>query len=75
MSSGRTAVGFTPSLTSNGTEVLSYSFSPDGKWITFAKTGTSGLPDLFVMRPSGKNIRPVTHSNLWDSAPDWGRAH
>jgi Tol biopolymer transport system component len=58
-----------------GTEVLSYSFSPDGKRITFAKTGTSGLPDLFVMRPSGKNIRPVTHSNLWDSAPDWGRAH
>jgi len=57
-----------------GTEVLSYSFSPDGKWIMFAKTGTSGLPDLFVMSPDGKNMRPVTHSKLWDSAPDWGRA-
>jgi Tol biopolymer transport system component len=56
-----------------GTEVLSYSFSPDGKWITFAKTGTAGLPDVFVMRPNGTNIRPVTHSKLWDSAPDWGR--
>ena len=56
-----------------GTEVLSYSFSPDGKWITFAKTGTAGLPDVFVMRPNGKNIQPVTHSKLWDSAPDWGR--
>jgi TolB protein len=56
-----------------GTEVLSYSFSPDGKWITFAKTGTAGLPDVFVMRPNGKDIRPVTHSKLWDSAPDWGR--
>jgi TolB protein len=58
-----------------GTQVLSYSFSPDGKWITFAKTGTAGLPDVFVMRPNGKNIRPVTHSKLWDSAPDWGRTH
>jgi Tol biopolymer transport system component len=58
-----------------GTEVLSYSFSPDGKWITFAKTGASGLPDLFVMRPNGKSIRRITHSKLWDSAPDWGRAH
>src|SRR5436190_4325263 len=58
-----------------GTQVLSYSFSPDGKWITFAKTGTGGLPDVFVMRLSGKNIHPVTHSKPWDSAPDWGRTH
>ena len=58
-----------------GTEVLSYSFSPDGKWITFAKTGTGGLLDLYVMLRNGKNIRPVTHTKLWDSAPDWGRAH
>jgi Tol biopolymer transport system component len=58
----------------SGTEVLSYSFSPDGKWITFAKTGASGLPDLFVMRPNGKNIRRITRSKLWDSAPDWGSA-
>jgi Tol biopolymer transport system component len=58
-----------------GTQVLSYSFSPDGKWITFAKTGTGGLPELFVMRVNGKNIRSVTHSKLWDSAPDWGSTH
>ena len=55
-----------------GIQVLSYSFSPDGKWITFAKTGPSGLPDVFVMRADGKNIRRVTHHKLWDSAPDWG---
>jgi TolB protein len=58
-----------------GTEVLSYSFSPDGNLITFAKTGASGLPDIFVMRPNGKSIRRITRSKLWDSAPDWGRAH
>jgi Tol biopolymer transport system component len=55
-----------------GTTVLSYSFSPDGKWITFAKSGRGGEPDIFVMRANGTEIRPVTRSALWDSAPDWG---
>ena len=57
-----------------GTTVLSYSFSPDGKWITFAKSGRGGEPDIFVMRANGTNVRPVTRSVLWDSAPDWGAA-
>jgi TolB protein len=57
---------------SPGTTVLSYSFSPDGKWITFAKSGRRGEPDIFVMQANGKNIRPVTRTALWDSAPDWG---
>ena len=57
-----------------GTMVLSYSFSPDGKWITFAKTGRGGQPDVFVMRSNGTGIRPVTRTALWDSAPDWGPA-
>jgi TolB protein len=55
-----------------GTTVLSYSFSPDGKWITFSKSGRGGEPDVFVMRANGSQIRPVTRSALWDSAPDWG---
>jgi TolB protein len=55
-----------------GTTVLSYSFSPDGKWIAFSKSGRSGEPDVFVMRANGTQIRPVTRSALWDSAPDWG---
>jgi Tol biopolymer transport system component len=55
-----------------GTSVLSYSFSPDGKWITFSKSGRSSKPDIFVMRANGTGIRPVTQSSLWDSAPDWG---
>ena len=57
-----------------GTSVLSYSFSPDGKWITFSKSGRGGEPDIFVMRANGTDIRPVTRSTLWDSAPDWGPA-
>jgi TolB protein len=55
-----------------GTEVLSASFAPDGKWITFAKTGEGGEPDIFVMRANGKDIRPVTATPVWESMPDWG---
>jgi TolB protein len=57
-----------------GTTVLSYSFSPDGRWITFAKTGKNGQPDVFVMRADGTGMRPVTRTAVWDSAPDWGPA-
>jgi Tol biopolymer transport system component len=57
-----------------GTTVLSYSFSPDGKWITFAKAGTAGEPDIFVMSTNGTGIRAVTRTPVWDSAPDWGSA-
>jgi Tol biopolymer transport system component len=56
------------------TMVLSYSFSPDGRWITFAKSGVGGEPDVFVMRADGSDIHPVTQTTLWDSAPDWGPA-
>jgi Tol biopolymer transport system component len=63
----RTLTHFKP-----GTTVLSHSFSPDGKWIVFAKSGLGGEPDLFVMRANGSGIRPITRTALWDSAPDWG---
>ena len=63
----RTLTHFKP-----GTTVLSHSFSPDGKWIVFAKSGLGGEPDLFVMRADGSGIRPITRTAIWDSAPDWG---
>jgi TolB protein len=56
----------------SGTTLLSSSYSPDGKWITFAQSGRGGQPDIFVMRANGTAIRPVTRTALWDSAPDWG---
>jgi TolB protein len=57
-----------------GTWIGSASFSPDGKWITFAKAGRGGAADVFVMRTDGSGIKPVTRTTLWDSAPDWGAA-
>jgi TolB protein len=57
-----------------GTFVGSASFSPDGKWITFARSGRGGAADVFVMRTDGSGVRPVSRTVLWDSAPDWGAA-
>jgi TolB protein len=56
----------------SATEVLSASYSPDGKWIVFARTGRSGQPDLFAIRPDGTGMRQITRTASWDSAPDWG---
>lgn len=56
-----------------GTIVLSSSFSPDGKRITFATSGVGGQADVFTMRLNGTDVRPVTRTARWDSQPDWGR--
>jgi Tol biopolymer transport system component len=53
------------------------SYSPDGASIIFATTagatkGLGLLPDVFVMRADGTDIRPVTRSRNWDGSPDWG---
>jgi TolB protein len=55
-----------------GTWVGSSSFSPDGKWITTAASGKGGNADTYVMRRNGKSWRPITWTQAWDSAPDWG---
>jgi TolB protein len=54
-----------------GTLVLSASYSPDGAWIVHASDGVGGNADLFVMRADGTGNRPLTHTEAWDSAPDW----
>ncbi len=58
----------------SGTIVTSASFSPDGKWIVFGKTGLGTNADVFVMRANGTGTRPVTRTRRWESAPDWGPA-
>lgn len=54
------------------TEVLSASYSPDGRWIVLSRTGRSGLPDLFAIRPDGSGLQQLTRTPKWESAPDWG---
>ncbi len=54
---------------------LTHSFSPDGKFITVARTpghGKAGNADVYVMKVDGTGLRNVTRSIKWDSIPDWG---
>jgi TolB protein len=55
-----------------GTHVASSTFSPDGKWVALSKGPEGGNIDVFVMRIDGTQMRRVTRSPLWESAPDWG---
>lgn len=55
-------------------EVFSASYSPDGEWIVFSRSGRDGLPDLFVMRSDGTGVRQLTRTARWDGGPDWGPA-
>ncbi len=54
------------------TTVTSSSFSPNGKAIVFGKGAEGGNTDVFTMRLDGSNMKRVTRSKLWESAPDWG---
>jgi Tol biopolymer transport system component len=39
-----------------------------------ASGGTGANADLYVMKAHGSNNRPLTRTETWDSAPDWGPA-
>ena len=54
-------------------QYASSSFSPNGKWITFARRTGESNADVFIMRADGTRVQKnVARSKLWDSAPDWG---
>jgi TolB protein len=59
---------------SSGTHVASSSFSPDGTSIAISKGPEGGNIDVFALRLDGTHMQRITHSTLWDSAPDWGPA-
>jgi len=54
------------------TMLLSSSFSPSGTRIVYSQAGHGGQPDIFTMRVDGSDVRQVTTTPRWDSAPDWG---
>ena len=53
--------------------VLSGSFSPDGKWITFARFNETPYPAIYVMRADGTGVRRITQRG-GHYEPDWGPA-
>lgn len=58
---------------SSDTTVTSSSFSPDGNWVVFGVTHQSASKgDLFVMRSDGRDVRALTRTTLYESAPEWG---
>jgi TolB protein len=57
-----------------GTKILSSSFSPDGKSLAISKGTATGNAHVFTLRLSDGRMQRVTHSTLWESAPDWGPA-
>ena len=47
-------------LTANGGAQMP-AWSPDGRWIAFVvRDGDAGVGDLFVMRPDGSDVRPLS---------------
>jgi TolB protein len=49
-------------------------WSPDGTSIAISKGPEGGNIDVFALRLDGTHMQRITHSTLWDSAPDWGPA-
>ena len=66
--SGRRQVTHFP----KGTKLGSSSFAPDGKSLVISKGVANGNLHVFTIGLDGRHLRRVTHSALWDSAPNWG---
>ena len=56
----------------DSTYMASAAYSPDGKWIVFAKGVDGNEPDLYVMKADGSAERRITKNPLWESRPTWG---
>ncbi len=48
------------------------SFSPDGRWIAFGRSGTGGANDIYIASIDGKHVQPVTQTPEEEGSPDWG---
>jgi TolB protein len=53
-------------------QIASSTFSPDGKYLVISKGVRDGNLRVFTLRLRDGRLQRVTHSTLWDSAPDWG---
>jgi TolB protein len=48
-------------------------YSPDGRWIVFNSQRENDTANIYIMRPDGSDIRPLTHDKEPDWQPRWGR--
>ena len=48
------------------------SFSPDGRWIAFARSDSAGANDIYIASIDGKHVYPVIQTHETESSPDWG---
>ena len=53
--------------------VLTGSYSPDGRWITFSRFNQTPYPAVYVMRANGTGVRRVSRDTA-AYEPDWGSA-
>jgi TolB protein len=61
-------------ITHFATTVISHKagFSPDGKWVIFAREATAGNNDLFIAKTDGSELRALTNTPQAESSADWG---
>ncbi len=52
-------------------EIRNYSWSPDGKYIAYAKTEPNSFSSIFIYDLSDRSVHRVTESATDDSSPDW----
>src|SRR5258708_8063488 len=46
-------------------------FSPDGRWLAFRRTSSSGVNDIYIVSSSGGEPRRLTHDNPFTPRPAW----
>ncbi len=46
-------------------------WSPDGRWLAFAKSDPEGMINIFLIRPDGTGLRRLTDRRVWGESPSW----
>lgn len=58
-------------LVEDGNDNWAPCWSPDGQWVAFI-SDRDGDDDIYIVKPDGSQITPVTNNTLSDFHPSWG---